>query len=60
MSKPTIVMPDLLGRDDAEHGSWDVNEVSLAPGKSWTNVTERKIQVPRATMPWSVLFVRTR
>ena len=47
MSKPTIVMPDLLGRDDAEHGSWDVNEVSLAPGQSWTNVTERKIQVPK-------------
>ena len=40
-------MPDLLGRDDAEHGSWDVNEVSLAPGQSWTNVTERKIQVPK-------------
>lgn len=47
MSTPTIVMPDLLGRDDAEHGPWDVNEVSLAPGQSWTNVTDRKIQVPK-------------
>lgn len=47
MTAPTIAMPDLLGRKDAEHGPWSVAEVALEPGKSWTNLSVREMQVPK-------------
>lgn len=47
MTAQTLAMPDLLGRKDAEHGPWSVAEVVLEPGKSWTNLSMREMQVPK-------------
>jgi hypothetical protein len=47
VTTPTLAMPDLLGRVDTEHGPWAVAEVAMAPGESWTNISARKMQVPK-------------
>lgn len=46
MTAPTMAMPDLLGRNDFDNGSWSVDETLMAPGQAWTMIADRKMQVP--------------
>ena len=38
--------PDLLGRHDAPHGPWDVTTGTMGPGMAWTQLGNRRMNVP--------------
>lgn len=38
--------PDLLGRHDAEHGTWEVLTGVMRPGMAWTQPGDRRMSVP--------------
>lgn len=43
--------PDLLGRHDAAHGTWEVRTGTMGPGMAWTELGNRRMNVPHGDTP---------